>query len=109
MWTLGNPALDTEEPIDSYNLFWGANSALNWGFEHQEFQDLLALANAEQDGDARWALQAEIAKWMFDNVMLIPTFVQNGAWPLGPEIDEWELLFGGAVLLNNWENVPHAR
>ena len=97
------------EPIRLYNLFWGSGSGFNFGFEHPTFETLRGEANAILDEEERWAKQAEIAKWVFDNVMIIPLYTASTVWPIGPKIDRWELLGLHKDVLSNWEFVPHAR
>ena len=59
------------------------------------------------DDEQRWAAQAEIGRWMFDNAMQIPLFMVNAVWPLGPELDAWEPRVGTLAWLNKWEHAPH--
>ena len=77
------------------------NSGINLGFEHPIWQGLLDEANALVDDEARWAKQAEMARWAFDNVMTIEIYGQNVVWPLGKRIDKWEPLGGGKDWLSN--------
>ena len=44
---------------------------------------------------------------MFDNVMTLPLFEEPNIWPLGPEIDEWDLMGFTVDWLNNLEFTPH--
>ncbi len=97
------------EPLWIMNLFHSSDNSLNLGFEHPEFQALLDEARDTNDDDARFKLQADITKWMFDNVMTIPLYDENSVFPLGPEIDEWEQQSGGLTWLSNWEFVPHRK
>ena len=95
------------EPLWIMGLFHDSNNSLNVGFEHPDFQALLDEANTLIDDDARFAKQAEISRWIFDNVMLLPTYEAAAVWPLGPEVDAWEQMAGSPILLSNWEYVPH--
>ena len=99
-----NPSLS---PLATYNLFFAPTSGLNLGFEHPFMTDKLEEAAAILDDDARWAVLAEIAQWMFDNVMVLPLYNQATIAPLGPKIDKWDLQALGSNLLNNYEFVPH--
>ena len=94
------------EPLWIMNLFHSSNNSLNLGFEHPEFQTMLDEARDTNDADARFKLQADISKWMFDHVMTIPLYDENSVFPLGPEIDPWEQQAGGLTWLSNWEFVP---
>ena len=91
------------------NLFHSSDNSLNLGFEHPEFKGLLDQARDTNDDDERFKLQADISKWMFDNVMTIPLYDENAVFPLGPEIDEWEQQSGGLTWLSNWDAVPHRK
>ena len=99
----------TIEPLWIMNLFHSSDNSLNLGFEHPEFQVLLDQARDTNDDDGRFKLQADISKWMFDNVMTIPLYDENAVFPLGPEIDEWEQQAGGLTWLSNWDAVPHRK
>ena len=59
------------------------------------------------DDEERWAIEAEMARFIFDNVIMLPLFLEPNIWPLGPEIDEWELLGLTTEWLNNTEYAPH--
>ena len=97
------------EPLWIMGLFHDSNNSLNVGFEHPDFQALLDEANTLIDDDARFAKQAEISRWIFDNVMLLPTYEAAAVWPLGLEVDEWAQMAGSPILLSNWEDVPHRK
>ena len=97
------------EPLWVMGLFHDSNNSLNLGFEHPDFQALLDEANTLIDDDARFAKQAEMSRWIFDNVMLFPTYEAAAVWPLGSEVDAWEQMAGSPILLSNWEDVPHRK
>ena len=97
------------EPLWVMNLFHSSNNSLNLGFEHPQFQAMLDEGRDTNDNDKRFAIQANITKWMFDNVMTIPLYDENSVFPLGPEIDPWEQQAGGLTWLSNWEFVPHRK
>ena len=94
------------EPLWIMNLFHSSNNSLNLGFEHPEFQAMLDEARDTNDANARFQIQADITKWMFDNVMTIPLYDENSVFPLGPELDPWEQQAGGITWLSNWEFAP---
>ena len=99
-----NPGLS---PLPAYDLFFNPSSGLNLGFEHPWFTEKLAEAGTTLDDDARWAILAEMAGWMFDNVMVLPLYRQATVAPVGREIDTWTLQALGSNLLNNYEFVTH--
>ena len=97
----------TIEPIRTYNVFFNPKSSLNFGFEHPDFTALLEEASVLVDTEARWAKSAKAAKWIFDNVMHLSAFQVNSTWPLGPELDPWEVQGLKRDWLSNWEFAPH--
>ena len=108
LWSQSFPPSDFE-PIERYNILHSSKSALVFGFEHPVWQEMLDEANTLVDDEARWAKLAEMARWLFDNVMVIPVFGENIVWPLGPRIDVWDPLGGNKNWLSNWEDVPHRK
>ena len=99
-----NPNLS---PLSSYSLFFDPTSGLNVGLEHPALNDLMDVARNSFEDDAQWAALADIATWMFDNVMVFSLYNQATLAPLGPKIDQWTLQAHGSPLLNNYEFVPH--
>ena len=95
------------EPMHYYNQVQSGRGGINFGYEHAVYQDLLDRAGLASDVEERWELQAEIARWLFDNVIVIPTFIQNLVFPVGPKIEIWELMGGWPNNLSNWEYVTH--
>ncbi len=108
LWTQAFPASDVE-PLHGYNILHNTGSAINFGFEHPIWQDLIDKANVTYDTEERWAVQADLARFMFDHVMSLTVFSENIVWPLGPELDRWEAYGGNADWLSNWESAPHAK
>ena len=95
------------EPLKRYSILQNAESPINFGFEHPDWQKLLDEMTLLTDEEERWAKQAEGARWIFDEVMVIPMFGQNVVWPVGPNIDAWEPMGGRKDWLSNWEYVRH--
>ena len=95
------------DPLVLYDIFYSSLSTVNLGFEHPWMQARIGEAQNLMDDDQRWAKFAEIARWMFENAMILPLYDQDSIWPLGPEIDEWPILPGDLTSLSNWELVPH--
>ena len=106
MWihSTGPPSI---EPLKRYTILQNAANSINFGWEHPDWQALLDEMTELTDEEERWAKQAEGARWIFDEVMVIPLFGQNVVWPLGPEIDAWEPMGGRKDWLSNWDHVPH--
>ena len=95
------------EPLRLYPLFYSADYANNFGLEHPDLQVLIDEALSLFEDEARWAKQAEIARWFFDQVVDISLYAKADVWPLGPEIDEWEQMSPVNSWLQNWDTVPH--
>ena len=95
------------EPLRLYPLFYSSVNANNFGLEHPDLQKLLDEAINLFDDEVRWAKQAEIAHWFFDNVVDISLYAEAAVWPLGPTIDEWEQMSPVNDWLQNWDSVPH--
>ena len=106
VWTQAFPPSDPE-PIVGYNILHSSEGALTFSFEHPDFQAMLGEANTLIDPDERWAKQAEMARWIFDEVMLLMVYGENIVWPLGAKVDPWEPLAGNRNWLSNWEYAPH--
>ena len=106
MWihSTGPPSI---EPLKRYTILQNAANSINFGWEHPDWQKLLDEMLELTDVEERWAKQAEGARWIFDEVMVIPLFGQNVVWPLGPDIDAWDPMGGRKDWLSNWDYVPH--
>ena len=95
------------EPMTNYASFFSAKNALNFGFEHPMVQELIDKGTLEINDDARWALSAETARFIFDNAMQLPLYTVSATFPLSPKIDAWAIMAGANDWLSNWEDVPH--
>ena len=106
MWvhSTGAPSI---EPLKRYTILQNAANSINFGWEHPDWQALLDEMIELTDVEERWAKQAEGARWIFDEVMVVPLFGQNVVWPLGPDIDAWDPMGGRKDWLSNWDHVPH--
>ena len=91
------------EPLFYYSIFYVANNTFNFGIEHPDLQALIDKATVTYDTDARWAISADIAKWLHNNIGTIPLYEENVTWPLGPELTEWQVSPLHIEWLNNWE------
>ncbi|MFQ6030113.1 MAG: ABC transporter substrate-binding protein, partial [Dehalococcoidia bacterium] len=94
------------EPLRSYSSLMNSANSLNFGFEHPDFQAPLEAAGSLTD-DERWGQLAEMATFVFENVVNIPLYTENSVWPLGPNLGEWEPLNRNYQWLSNWEAAPH--
>ena len=52
-------------------------------------------------------MQAEIARFLHAEELVIPLFGENMVWPLSPKLDTWEVGAGTIDWLGDWENAPH--
>ena len=96
------------EPLQRYSLYFTPQSAFNLGFEHPVYEALLEQVQVTADDDARWALMADIARFVFDNVMVLPLYTENLDWPLGPQLGPWKVMGGESLgFLTNWEDATH--
>ena len=94
------------EPIRNYANFHGADSGFNQGFEHPWWEEMLDASRTLVNDDERWALQAEMARWAFDNVLDIPLDTTSAQWPVGPKLDLWEPMALSSDWLSDWESAP---
>ena len=102
----GGPSV---EPVLGYFRVYSPKGSFNFGFEHPDLEALFEEASELTDEEERWAKAAEMATWMFENVAQIVLYEENSVWPIGPNIDEWEVMAGGVSWLSNWEDVPHRK
>ena len=105
----GHNAGPSVEPVLGYFRIYSPKGSFNFGFEHPDLEQYLEEASVLADEEERWAKTAEMTKWMFENVAQIVLFEENAVWPVGPNIDEWEVMAGGVSWLSNWEDVPHRK
>lgn len=61
------------------------------------------------DDEERFALQREVAQWVFDNVVILPMYRVNWIFPLGPNLDPWEMACCDARVMFDLEYAPHRR
>ena len=96
------------EPIRYWStVFSAANPGYNQGLEHPTLQRIITEAQAILDDDERWAKQAEGARWFFDHALDMPLYTKPQIFPLGPRLDEWEVMPRVVDWLNNWEYAEH--
>ena len=95
------------EPLWLMQLFFDVASGFNYGFEHPDFQAMIDNATSLNNDDERWKAQADMARWMFDNAMLVNMYSEPQVLPIGPRIDTWDVLPGPIVDFNSYEYVPH--
>ena len=77
------------------------------GIEHPDLDTLIAEIISIGETEARFAKQRQLAKLMEFNVINIPVVHLNLVWPIGPEIDIWELGCCARDIGSSYEFVPH--
>ena len=58
------------------------------------------------DEEERFEISRQLAKFLFDHAIIIPTVSVFQVWPVGPEIDEWELVCCVTRVPSNLEYIP---
>ena len=56
------------------------------------------------DTDARWRIQGDLAKFIYENVLSMPLYAENAVWPLGPEVDSWQASPAELDWLSYWDH-----
>jgi peptide/nickel transport system substrate-binding protein len=94
------------EPVERFNSF-RPTSAVNYGLEHDIITNLYNTGVTTMDEDQRFEIARQMSKFLFDNAISIPTVSVFQVWPVGPDIDEWELLCCNTRVLTRTEYIPH--
>ena len=97
------------EPVASMQGTYRVIGTVNYGMEHPWLEEKIQLAQDTFDEEERFEIQMEIAKWQFHNVITLPTFLVNRVYPLGPEIDDYEMGCCQTRVLFDLEHIPHRR
>ena len=97
------------EPLVTYSSSLVSAGIINYGIEHPWLNDKIAEAMATFDDEQRFAHQREIAQWVFDNVVILPMYKVNWIFPLGPNLDPWDMACCDARVLFDLEHAPHRR
>ena len=79
------------EPFSTFNT-WRTDAVINYGMEHPFAEDIISRMEDTLDEEERFALAREFSKFLFENAITIPTVQVAQIWPIGPQIDTWELL-----------------
>ena len=94
------------EPISLFNSF-RPTSVVNYGMEHPIMTEYYDRGIATIDEEERFEIAREMAKFLFDHAVIIPTASVFQVWPVGPRIDEWELVCCVTRVPSNVEYIPH--
>ena len=95
------------EPISIIMNIIGSKGLVNMGIEHPDLDTLIDEILNTGDTEARFAVARELAKFMEHNVFNIPVVHLNLIWPIGPEIDVWELNCCSRDIASGFEYIPH--
>ncbi len=94
------------EPVSRYNSF-RPTSVVNYGLEHPIMTELYDQGVATIDEEERYEISRQMAQFLFDHAVIIPTVSVFQVWPVGPRIDEWELVCCVTRVPSNVEYIPH--
>ena len=97
----------SSEPLLSRTQTFAISGVVNYGVEHVVAEDYTSRIEDAFDREERLELVRQFAKFLFDEVLTIPTVSVYHIWPLGPEIDDWEWTFPVVRVPSNLENIPH--
>ena len=83
------------------------SSVINYGLEHPIMTGLYEKVITTIDEEERFDLARQMATFLFDNAIIIPTVTVFQVWPVGPEIDQWEMICCVTRVPSNIEFIPH--
>ena len=104
-----NDAPSFPEPLPLYQEGYYSGSHDIFGVNHPELDRLIELAGRTYDTDERWKIQGDIARFIYDNVLAMPLYAETVIWPLGPELDSWQVAPAGLDWLSYWEYARRRR
>ena len=99
-----NDAPSFPEPLRMYSVVYSSQGRNLLGVNHPEMDRLIEDAGRELDTDVRWQIQGDLARFIYDNVLAMPLYAGNAIWPLGPEVDSWQVAPAELDWLSYWEN-----
>ena len=97
------------EPLVTYSSSLVSVGIINYGIEHPWLDGKIAQAMTTFDDEERFVLQREVAQWVFDNVAILPMYKVNWIFPLGPNVDTWEMACCDARVMFDLEYAPHRK
>jgi len=103
-----NDAPSFPEPLRVYGTVYTSAGNSYFGINHPIMDQLIEDTEAEMDEEKRWGIQADIARFIFDNTLSMPLYAENAVWPLGPEVDSWKAAPAELDWLSYWE-MPRRR
>ena len=99
-----NDAPSFPEPLNVYSLVYSSAGGDMFGVNHADLDRLISIAETTLHTDERWRVQGEIARFIYENVLAMPLYAENGVWPLGAEVDHWQVAPAGLDWLSYWED-----
>jgi peptide/nickel transport system substrate-binding protein len=97
----------SDEPLNAYVSGVSKEGAIMRGMEHPWLEQKVQEMVNEPDFETRMEIQREVAKWILDNAVHFPIASINVVWPVGPEIDLWNMGCCARDIASNLEYVPH--
>jgi peptide/nickel transport system substrate-binding protein len=99
------------EPLVIYSSLYDPTGNWSSGTDHPFLTPLLSKANETFDTEERWALQKEMASFIWDNTFSIGLYQVNSIYPLGPNLDSWaeHLETGDPRRISSLEFAPHRK
>ena len=77
------------EPLRVYSTVYTSRGTNLFGVNHPDIDKFIWDSEAELDADERWRIQADLAKFIYENVLSMPLYAENAVWPLSSEVDSW--------------------
>jgi ABC-type transport system substrate-binding protein len=104
-----NDAPSFPEPLRVYSTVYTSSGTNLFGINHPDMDQFILDAEAELDTDERWRIQADLAKFIYENVLSMPLYAENAVWPLGPEVDSWQAAPAELDWLSYWDMPPRRK
>ena len=101
-----NDAPSFPEPLRVYGTVYSSTANDMFGVNHPEIDRLIEEIRETQDTDARWKVQGDLAKFIFDQVFSLPLYAENAVWPLSGKVGPWEAAPAELDWLSYWDTPP---
>ena len=101
-----NDAPSFPEPLRVYGTVYSSSANDMFGVNHPEIDRLIEEIRETQDTDARWKVQGDLAKFIFDQVFSLPLYAENAVWPLSGKVGPWEAAPAELDWLSYWDTPP---
>ena len=97
------------EPLTLLTAVVPSTTVFNTGYEHPLVDDWIERAVNTVDTEARWAIQKEMARFVFDSALDLGIYTVNILWPLSGRVESWvdDLEYGDRRLLSATEFASH--